>query len=89
MGRFCKLRQKEVVNCIDGCILGFVCDLIIDECEGAIEAIVVPKPGRLFVWGKGDRDIVIPWCKIEKIGKDVIIVRLDGEGPHHHHKFPK
>lgn len=84
MSRFSKLRQKEVVNCIDGRILGFVCDLIINEREGEIEAIIVPKPGKLLVWGKGDRDIVIPWCKIEKIGKDVILVRLDGE-----HHFPK
>ena len=40
--RFCKLRQKEVVNVIEGCSLGYISDLVIDECTGKICALVVP-----------------------------------------------
>ncbi len=78
MTRYCKFREKEVINCIDGRILGYVTDLVIDECDGRITAIVVPPPGRWFLcFGRPERDIVIPWKKIQKIGKDVIIVCVD------------
>ena len=29
------------------------------------------------IFGKGKKDIVIPWCNIEKIGEDIILVRAD------------
>ena len=77
MMRFCKLRQKEVVNCIDGKRLGCICDLVIDECQGCICAIVVPGPARFALFFKGERDYVIPWRNIRKIGEDVILVELD------------
>ena len=49
--RLCELEDKEVINACDGKKLGYIADLIIDECKGCIEAIVVPKAGKLC--GKG------------------------------------
>ena len=40
--RYQCLRQKEVINICEGRSLGYLCDLIFDECKGHIHAIVVP-----------------------------------------------
>ena len=72
--RFCELREKEVVNICDGRILGCVDDLEMDCNTGNILAVIIPAPGRWFNWFKGGEDIVIPWCRIQKIGDDVVLV---------------
>lgn len=77
MTRFSKLRQKEVVNIIDGSRLGYICDLLLEECTGKICAIVVPGPTRFSFLFKSERDSVIPWKNIRKIGEDVILVEID------------
>ena len=47
--------DKEVINACDCKKLGYVVDLIIDECKGCIEALVIPKGGKtmrlLQRWG--------------------------------------
>lgn len=69
-----ELREREVVNIIDGRRLGLASDLEIDPATGRILAIVVPGPGK-FLWLFGKNiDFVIPWEKIRKIGVDVILV---------------
>ncbi len=77
MTRFCKLRQKEVVNIVDGARLGYICDLVLDVGTGRICAIVVPGPSRFSFLFRGERDQVIPWKNIRKIGDDVILVEVD------------
>jgi YlmC/YmxH family sporulation protein len=69
-----ELREREVVNVLDGKRLGLASDLEIDAVSGRILAIVVPGPGKfLWLFGKSD-DFVIPWERIKKIGVDVILV---------------
>ncbi|HBF36710.1 MAG TPA: YlmC/YmxH family sporulation protein [Firmicutes bacterium] len=69
-----ELREREVVNVLDGRRLGLASDLEIEVETGKIKAIVVPGPGKfLWLFGKSD-DFVIPWDKIIKIGLDVILV---------------
>jgi YlmC/YmxH family sporulation protein len=77
MTRFSRLRQKEVVNISDGARLGVICDLVIDESCGKICAIVVPGQLRFSLFFKGERDTVIPWQNIRKIGEDVVLVDVD------------
>lgn len=77
MTKFCKLRQKEVVNIVDGARLGFICDLVLDVGTGRICAIVVPGPSKFSFFFRGERDQVIPWKNIRKIGDDVILVEVD------------
>lgn len=72
------LRRKEIINICDGARLGCVCDLELDDCTGVISAIVVPGPARFFGLLRGPDELVIPYCKIEKIGDDVILVRAEG-----------
>ena len=68
------LKQKEVVNVLDGKRLGGITDIEIDIETGRLTAIVVPGQGKfLGLFGRNE-DIVIPWEKINKIGMDVILV---------------
>ena len=75
---FSELRRKEMINICDGARLGCICDLELDDCTGCISAVIVPGPSRFMGLFRGPDEIVIPWCKIEKFGGDVILVRAEG-----------
>ncbi|TCO79292.1 YlmC/YmxH family sporulation protein [Marinisporobacter balticus] len=70
------LREKEIINLIDGRRLGFVADIEVNLEKGRIDALIVPGPGKfLGLFGK-DNDYIIAWNEIKKIGIDVILVEL-------------
>lgn len=73
---FTDLKHKEIINICDGARLGTICDLELDECTGVISAIVVPGQSRMWGLIKSDEELVIPYCKITKIGEDVILVEI-------------
>ncbi len=75
---FSELKHKEIINVCDGARLGCICDLELDDCTGVISAIVVPGPARFMGLLKGSEELVIPYCRIQKIGGDVILVQIDG-----------
>ena len=75
--RFCELEQKEVINVTDCKCLGNVSDLEFDECDGCIKALIVPGPGKWLGCVGREFEICIPWCKIVKIGPDIILVDID------------
>ena len=65
MFRAMKLRQKEVINITDARRLGFVHDVEINENDGSLEAIIVPRRrlfGRIF-----GGEYIIPWDCIEAV----------------------
>lgn len=75
--RIVDMRDKQVVCIKDGTILGYVCDVEIDTCSGRLNAIVVYGRRRFFgLFGKSD-DCVIPWCDIQVIGQDTILVGFE------------
>lgn len=74
--RYCNLRQKEVVNIIDGRSLGYICDLVFESATGCIKAIVLPCSTGLAGFFK-NKEYVIPWKNIIKIGDDVILIEAD------------
>ena len=71
----CSLMQKQIVNVCDGTNLGCASDFEVDLCDGRLTAIIVGRPSG-FLWLSHERDIVIPWCKIECVGEDTILVKL-------------
>lgn len=77
----CQLREKEVVNVCDGAVLGCPSDFEFDIRDGRITAIVLPSQSSFFGFCRGD-DVIIPWCKIECIGEDTILVRLSADECH-------
>jgi YlmC/YmxH family sporulation protein len=68
------LRVRDVINIADGRRLGLICDVELDLQHGRITALVVPGPARFFGLFGRERDYVIAWDDIVKIGEDVILV---------------
>ena len=79
--RFCELREKEVVNICNGKCLGGVVDLQINACSGAIEALIVPGPGKFcgFFGTDSEAEYIIPFECIRRIGEDIILVEIKEE----------
>ena len=69
------LRNKEVINICDGRRLGCVIDVEFTVCEGKIIALIAQGDGKISLFGKCE-GITIPWCKIDKIGEDIILVNV-------------
>ena len=74
--RLCQMREKEVINMNDCKRLGCVVDLVFDECQGCIEAIVVPATGKFGGFFRTDSEYVIPFECVKKIGPDIIMVEI-------------
>ena len=74
------LRNKEVVNVCTGARLGYIIDVNFDVSNGRICSIVVPGECCGMLGMSRKDDVIIPWDNIEKIGDDLILVRLDSVG---------
>ena len=72
------LRQKQIINLCDGASLGYASDFEFDAVNGRIIALIVPR-GAGFLGFARACDLIIPWCKIECIGEDAILVKLPEE----------
>ena len=73
---YCELRNKEVVNVCDGKKLGNIIDLVFDTCYAKIIGIIVPSEKGILNLFKPCSDLFIPYSRICKIGKDIILVEL-------------
>ena len=74
---FCRitdLHDKEVINACDGCRLGCVDDVEVDTCTAQLTALVIHGRPKLFGLLGHEDDIVIPWCEIEIIGDETVLV---------------
>lgn len=68
------LRHKDVICISDGTALGCVCDVEVDTVDAKLIAIVIyGRPKCFGLLGRED-DCIIPWCDIEVIGEDAILV---------------
>lgn len=74
-----RIEGKGSVNICNGKCLGGVVDLQINECSGAIEALIVPGPGKFCGFFGTDSEYVIPFACIKKIGPDIILVEIKEE----------
>ncbi len=70
-----ELREREVINVCTGEKLGFPCELELDIDCGQVISIIVPKSSGGLHFGKKE-EYVIPWCKIECIGEDTILLKV-------------
>ena len=73
---FCELKCKEVINICDGKNMGTITDIIFDTCCGRLIGIVVPCNRNFFNIFKSNNDLFIPYNRICKIGKDIILVDI-------------
>ncbi len=76
MERFSDLKNKEVINIMDGVRMGYVYDVEFDTLSGKINALLIPKKTGFFGLFCHNDEFVIPWSKITKIGDDIIFVEF-------------
>ncbi|HEY8436901.1 MAG TPA: YlmC/YmxH family sporulation protein [Haloplasmataceae bacterium] len=67
------MQSKDVVNVLDGSIIGYICDLDLEPNSGQIFSIYI-QPNGIFSFFSKKEKICIGWDQIIKIGEDVIIV---------------
>lgn len=75
---FLELSGKDVINLCSGEKLGRICDMEINIHDCTVVSIVLPGQGNLLGFGKST-ECVIPWKKVECVGEDTILVRLEAE----------
>ena len=73
--RLSDLQNKTVINLIDGKNIGNIIDMSVNE-KGMTTGIIVEKHKFLISYFSSKKEIVIKWDQIEKIGEDVILVRV-------------
>ncbi len=69
------LFSMEVINLCDGARLGTASALELDADCGNATAVLIPLDSGFFSFGKSDC-YRIPWCRIECIGEDTVLVKL-------------
>lgn len=75
--RFSDLCEKEVISVNDCRCLGNVRDLDIDKECGEVKALIIPGPGKYFGLFAKIANFFVPWCKVIRIGPDIILVDFD------------
>ena len=75
--RLSDLQNKDIVNVSDGRNIGNIIDVKIDEESGNIVSFIIEPNKNFFKFLRSDKiDTEIYWKTIEKIGEDVILVRI-------------
>lgn len=79
MLKLSNIRDKEVINLVNGQRMGYISDFEIDIVKGSIVGVVIPGEGKVVSLFTKVNDILIDWNKIIKIGNDIILVNLKEE----------
>lgn len=70
------LKARDVVNVLDGRKLGNIIDIDLDLENGRVTALILPGRSRgLGIFGRRE-ELVVPWEKIVRIGRDVVLVEV-------------
>ena len=72
-----ELREKEVINIINGEKLGFIDDVEFETVKGEIIAFVIYGRKRLYGLLGKDNDLIITCSQIKLIGSDTILVSFN------------
>lgn len=73
--RLSDLQNKDVVNVVDGKKIGNIIDITI-EADGKMNGLIIEKSKFLLSMFTTRDEIEIKWEQIEKIGEDVILVKV-------------
>lgn len=73
---FLEMRCKEVINVVDGRLLGHIVDMVFDVRTSRVLGFVVPANKGFFSVFRPNQEIFIPYNNICKIGEDVMLVEL-------------
>ena len=75
--RLSDLQNKDIVNTMDGRNVGNIIDVKIGQISGAIVSLVVEPNKKMLSFMNRGVEEEISWKNIERIGEDVILVRLE------------
>ena len=75
--RLSDLQNKDIVNTMDGRNVGNIIDVKINQISGAIVSLVVEPNKKMLSFMNRGVEEEISWKNIERIGEDVILVRLE------------
>ena len=75
--RLSDLQNKDIVNTMDGRNVGNIIDVKIDQRSGALVSLVVEPNKKMLSFMNRGVEEEISWKNIERIGEDVILVRLE------------
>ena len=75
--RLSDLQNKDIVNTMDVRNVGNIIDVKIDQLTGAIVSLVVEPNKKMLSFMNRGVEEEISWKNIERIGEDVILVRLE------------
>ena len=78
MVRACDLKQREVINIVTAERLGYITDVDIDFETGKIRSVIIPAHYGILSFFTKKNDYVIPWEKIVTVGRDIVLVKMDG-----------
>lgn len=73
--RLSDLQNKDVINLIDGKKVGNIIDVSIDS-DGKMNELIVEKSKFFISMFSNNGEIGVKWSQIEKIGEDVILVKI-------------
>ncbi|QGT99701.1 YlmC [Candidatus Syntrophocurvum alkaliphilum] len=76
MVKISDIRNREIINILDGKKLGNIIDIELDLENGRILAFILPGRMRGFSIFSKREEVVVPWDKIIRIGRDVILVEV-------------
>ncbi len=74
--RLSDLQSKDVINVMDGKKIGNIIDIRVEN-DGKMQGIIIEKSKFLVSMFSSKDEIEINWNQIEKIGEDVILVKLN------------
>ena len=72
---FVDLKQKEIINIVDGKKLGFPDDIVFDSENTSVKSFTIPGQSKAFGLKKGESR-TISLEDIFLIGEDVILVNI-------------
>lgn len=72
--RLSELQYKDIIN-LDGKKIGNIIDVKIDE-NGRLISLVLEENKKFFKLKGNNQETEIAWDKIERIGEDVILVKM-------------
>lgn len=76
--RLTELQNKDIVDIESGRVIGGIIDIALDE-SGILQSLVVEKSKFLISLFSSKDEIEVKWKQIEKIGEDVILVKLTND----------
>lgn len=73
--RLSDLQNKDIVNVNNGSKIGVIIDVVINESNGEMVALIVQKSKFINIFNSNN-EFEVKWNQIKKIGDDVILVNM-------------